>query len=134
MNLRESSDFHKSSVLVAKEEKIVCRKLTENAIVFNFNKAIHTHNYLTAACHLYDYGNIDMLPICLLHCILSHFVIALDMSTNVIEWSSDRWPTLVPCVFLTGHYVGFVWVRSNESLERKGKSVLETGEGEGRST
>lgn len=52
MNLGESSYFHKSSVLVAKAEKIVCRKLPENAIVLDINKAIHTHNYLTAACHL----------------------------------------------------------------------------------
>lgn len=80
MNLRESSYFHKSSVLVAKEQKIVCRKLTENAIVFDINKAIHPHNYLTAACRLYDYGNIYMLPICLLYCTLLYFVISLDMS------------------------------------------------------
>lgn len=65
-------------------------------------------------------------------------VTACDSSWHVHwcyrERSSDWWPTLAPCVFSTGHHVGFVWVRSNESLERKGKSVFWTGEGERRST
>lgn len=92
MNLRESSYFYKSSVLVAKEQKVVCHKLAENAIVFDINKAIHPHNYLTAACCLYDYGNIYMLSICLLYCTLLYFVITLDLSKLqlMLQWV-DKW-------------------------------------------
>lgn len=91
--------------LQRKRRSSVVRKLTENAIVLDINKATHTHNYLAAACRLYDYGNIYILPICLLYCILLHFVIALDMSTGVTESGAGTdGPLLLPvcslCVLL----------------------------------
>lgn len=35
---------------------MLCHKFIENTIVFDVNKAIHPHNYLTAACHLKHYN------------------------------------------------------------------------------